>query len=66
MNGPATITWPSGDVFEFCYCGGSMQGTGTFHSHTGVSEERTYIDGVCHGPAVLHTPQVGSQQDPAL
>ena len=38
------------------------QGTGTFHSHTGISEQRTYVDGVCHGPAVLHTPQ-GDTED---
>ena len=25
LNGPATITWPSGDVFEFSYNGGKME-----------------------------------------
>ena len=39
-----------------------LQGTGTFHSHTGISEERTYVDGICHGPAALHTPQ-GDTED---
>ena len=25
LNGPATITWPSGDVFEFSYNAGKME-----------------------------------------
>ena len=33
-------------------------GNAVFHSHTGLSEERSYVDGVCHGPATLRTPQV--------
>ena len=35
-----------------------FQGNAVFHSHTGLSEQRTYVDGVCHGPATLTTPQV--------
>ena len=35
-----------------------MEGIGVFHSHTGITEQRSYIDGICHGPATLHTPQV--------
>ena len=33
-----------------------------FHSHTGLSEQRTYVDGVCHGPASLTTPQGDSEE----
>ena len=67
LNGPATITWQTGDVFEFSYKNGNMevtsdhynqsvrviivlQGNAVFHSHTGLSEQRSYVDGVCHGP----------------
>ena len=37
-----------------------LQGNAVFHSHTGLSEQRTYVDGVCHGPATLTTPQVNT------
>lgn len=77
LHGPATISWSTGDVFEFSYRAGTMEGedkyfstklifslftvhagNAVFHSHTGLSEERSYVDGVCHGPATLRTPQV--------
>ena len=39
-----------------------LQGSAVFHSHTGLSEQRTYVDGVCHGPASLTTPQGDSEE----
>ena len=39
-----------------------LQGSAVFHSHTGISEQRTYVDGVCHGPASLTTPQGDSEE----
>ena len=39
-----------------------LQGNAVFHSHTGLSEQRTYVDGVCHGPATLTTPQGDSEE----
>ena len=38
LNGPASITWQSGDVFEFSYKNGNMEGNAVFHSHTGTKK----------------------------
>ena len=37
LNGPATITWPSGDVFEFSYNAGKMEVRRALNSDLGDS-----------------------------
>ena len=55
MSGPAIVLGPDGDKLEFNYEEGKINGRGVYYAINGsASEERTYVEGVMHGPATLH------------
>ena len=51
-NGPAKMTGANGDIFEFQYVGGVMEGESRYSWPSGQWEEALYQGGVKQGPGL--------------
>ena len=61
-NGPAKMTGVNGDVFEFQYVAGVMEGGSRYSWPTGQWEEALYRGGVKQGPG-LEVSATGDREE---